>query len=164
MKQATSQCSRRLTIQPPSGGCVLKPVTARWFDSWLSQPPSGGCVLKPQITVADVFEAQPAAFRRLCVETVRVRTSVYASKPAAFRRLCVETRSTVSTRTQATAPAAFRRLCVETTSYLEYSTNGHPAAFRRLCVETVILAVTPKGLRAQPPSGGCVLKQVCTIW
>ena len=35
----------------------------------MTQPPSGGCVLKPQITVTDVFEYQPAAFRRLCVET-----------------------------------------------------------------------------------------------
>ena len=33
------------------------------------QPPSGGCVLKPLGAVVAVVEAEPAAFGRLCVET-----------------------------------------------------------------------------------------------
>ena len=33
----------------------------------------------------------PAAFRRLCVETVSPKLTISASSPAAFRRLCVET-------------------------------------------------------------------------
>ena len=33
-------------VQPPSGGCVLKP-SAAYRKTWLYfQPPSGGCVLK----------------------------------------------------------------------------------------------------------------------
>ena len=34
--------------QPPSGGCVLKPIDGTEID-WdnITQPPSGGCVLKP---------------------------------------------------------------------------------------------------------------------
>ncbi|RKW30661.1 MAG: hypothetical protein D8B47_00585 [Kingella sp. (in: b-proteobacteria)] len=35
--------------------------------------------------------AQPAAFRRLCVETVRFLCERRKRQPAAFRRLCVET-------------------------------------------------------------------------
>ena len=55
----------------------------------------------------------PAAFRRLCVETlVRERIS-FTGIPAAFRRLCVETRNGYKT-TDGHDPAAFRRLCVET--------------------------------------------------
>ncbi len=33
-------------IQPPSGGCVLKPAHIRQGFIVVSQPPSGGCVLK----------------------------------------------------------------------------------------------------------------------
>ena len=34
------------------------------------QPPSGGCVLKPPSAVDDLAVALAAAFGRLCVETV----------------------------------------------------------------------------------------------
>ncbi len=57
-------------------------------------------------------------------------------------------------------PAAFRRLCVETATSLYPVTGSHPAAFRRLCVETTHKTkVETKSEPAQPPSGGCVLKQ-----
>ena len=39
----------------------------------LIQPPLGGCVLKPKPTAANRPERYPAAFRRLCVETVTSR-------------------------------------------------------------------------------------------
>ena len=35
--------------------------------------------------------AVPAAFRRLCVETLSIWRNVQTVVPAAFRRLCVET-------------------------------------------------------------------------
>ena len=55
------------------------------------QPPSGGCVLKlVGQYLADRFD-KPAAFRRLCVETMTGRLGFHHKKPAAFRRLCVET-------------------------------------------------------------------------
>ena len=79
-------------------------------------------------------------------------------EPAAFRRLCVETASSAYSSTSG-APAAFRRLCVETDVFKDLGgswifqppsggcvlkQNGNsfqqiadkPAAFRRLCVET----------------------------
>ena len=56
-------------------------------------------------------------------------------------------------------PAAFRRLCVET---LKKTTNPHRQAAQPPsggCVlkQNVIVDIQP--VRAQPPSGGCVLKQ-----
>ena len=59
-----------------------------------NQPPSGGCVLKH--FGKDVVDAwyEPAAFRRLCVETNLTRADADVYIPAAFRRLCVETNST----------------------------------------------------------------------
>ena len=57
---------------------------------------------------------QPAAFRRLCVETLSLSGIHPKRLPAAFRRLCVETLMQFF-NWKAKAPAAFRRLCVETT-------------------------------------------------
>ena len=79
------------SIQPPSGGCVLKHHQALWHEeirrpaafrrlcvetSLLTcfccsscQPPSGGCVLKHYRAWHERQSKQPAAFRRLCVET-----------------------------------------------------------------------------------------------
>ena len=56
-------------------------------------------------------------------------------------------------------PAAFRRLCVETWPFLMRVSLASPAAFGRLCVETISISAS-KGKGIQPPSGGCVLKQV----
>ena len=56
-------------------------------------------------------------------------------------------------------PAAFGRLCVETSSKVAAKIEATPAAFGRLCVETIQFDQHRFSL-AQPPSGGCVLKQV----
>ena len=61
----------------------------------------------------------PAAFRRLCVETGKVIAERWLGMPAAFRRLCVETARPRQSRSLR-LPAAFRRLCVET------HPNGEP--------------------------------------
>ena len=55
-------------------------------------------------------------------------------------------------------PAAFRRLCVETQTPAKVEVKKKPAAFRRLCVETTLYS-QPDEDAAQPPLGGCVLKQ-----
>ena len=47
----------------------------------ITQPPSGGCVLKQVFDIEDVLPKNPAAFRRLCVET-RARLSKSANTPA----------------------------------------------------------------------------------
>ena len=57
------------------------------------------------------------------------------------------------------AAAAFGRLCVETTGKECKEQKPDAAAFGRLCVETRIFDLTSDDLEAQPPSGGCVLKQ-----
>ena len=57
----------------------------------------------------------PAAFRRLCVETLNFKKRTKNEDPAAFRRLCVETQPPVQ-QWLICPPAAFRRLCVETKS------------------------------------------------
>ena len=100
-----------------------------------NQPPSGGCVLKRSLTVDMSGLCQPAAFGRLCVETVMRRCEFKGVTPAAFGRLCVETRVAAGVRYAFTQPpsggcvlkpfggaACFFRLS--------------PAAFGRLCVET----------------------------
>ena len=56
---------------------------------------------------------EPAAFGRLCVETLQSAENLSKGLPAAFGRLCVETMSNHICR-QAAVPAAFGRLCVET--------------------------------------------------
>ena len=56
--------------QPPSGGCVLKLQLLTRVQAAAAQPPSGGCVLKQRAKAGGVAEAIPAAFRRLCVETM----------------------------------------------------------------------------------------------
>ena len=56
-------------------------------------------------------------------------------------------------------PAAFGRLCVETAVFKAELSGRTPAAFGRLCVETASVTILTPNLRAQPPSGGCVLKQ-----
>ena len=55
------------------------------------QPPSGGCVLKPQVAGLSLEKQQAAAFGRLCVETSKERALFASELAAAFGRLCVET-------------------------------------------------------------------------
>ena len=48
-------------------------------------------MLKPVLLLRYVGFSCPAAFRRLCVETLDLVSNGIAIDPAAFRRLCVET-------------------------------------------------------------------------
>ena len=100
--------------QPPSGGCVLKHASASGYGVWLRQPPSGGCVLK-QIPVFAVFvRADPAAFGRLCVETIiqpQTNKSTINQPPSGG---CVLKRFEPCVGRSFCQPAAFGRLCVET--------------------------------------------------
>ena len=59
-----------LFYQPPSGGCVLKQKMLCTVAFILAQPPSGGCVLKQLHVFVLPFGRSPAAFGRLCVETL----------------------------------------------------------------------------------------------
>ena len=47
-------------LQPPSGGCVLKPLRYERRSYVYLQPPSGGCVLKQYKIVGNTgFKMQP---------------------------------------------------------------------------------------------------------
>ena len=93
-------------------------------------------MLKPYVRYSSFVIGIPAAFGRLCVETLStffaksdtatqppsggcvlkpfVQTAYLSDiDPAAFGRLCVET-SHKNRQTRCKAPAAFGRLCVET--------------------------------------------------
>ena len=37
-------------VQPPSGGCVLKQYHLNYHEKLIGQPPSGGCVLKQDLS------------------------------------------------------------------------------------------------------------------
>ena len=65
-----TKVSALICTQPPSGGCVLKPCAAACRVRLKPQPPSGGCVLKLRSVVWLGFRIGPAAFGRLCVETL----------------------------------------------------------------------------------------------
>ena len=92
---------------------MLKPLIFLGSFQAPHQPPSGGCVLKQHRKANAVLIIQPAAFGRLCVETISGKPAESREDPAAFGRLCVET-TTAAAATADTTPAAFGRLCVET--------------------------------------------------
>ena len=49
---------------------MLKPPTSNLSNWTNSQPPSGGCVLKQALMAHPLGAVVPAAFGRLCVETI----------------------------------------------------------------------------------------------
>ena len=99
---------------------------------------------------------EPAAFRRLCVETF-VSHDFYSSSTQPPSGGCVLKRDRFTRGMSHLKPAAFRRLCVETVHRCNQHSGRDPAAFRRLCVETQ-KAWNKRQCLSQPPSGGCVLK------
>ena len=122
------------------------------------QPPSRGCVLKPLINVKNLIDYPAAAFARLCVETVTGSDQSGSHAAAAFARLCVETAISPLVRQIVVKQppsrgcvlkhhctrggfglvkaAAFARLCVETLLIRLIRRFINAAAFARLCVET----------------------------
>ena len=71
--------------QPPSGGCVLKLFFGRVLQICSIQPPSGGCVLKQSQNGMGERHRKPAAFGRLCVETMPFRAFLNTSIPSRLR-------------------------------------------------------------------------------
>ena len=136
---------------------MLKHLAHRAVELGKNQPPSGGCVLKLQGGSINFCYGVPAAFGRLCVETMNfneqdgftvqppsggcvlkqqgINPAKDRAEPAAFGRLCVETINHKVTDFLQN-PAAFGRLCVETGNGAAYVADNKPAAFGRLCVET----------------------------
>ena len=100
----------------------------------------------------------PAAFGRLCVETTVAEDAPNpdVQPPSGGCVLKQINHPAFNRRHQ---PAAFGRLCVETRPPYRYFSRQYPAAFGRLCVETEYEQSLLRHIAAQPPSGGCVLKQ-----
>ena len=69
LKPRFQSCPNLPPRQPPLGGCVLKLSRRGAHNRACGQPPLGGCVLKLLGADRTAAEAEPAAFRRLCVET-----------------------------------------------------------------------------------------------
>ena len=124
---------------------MLKHVKFGSFAVEGIQPPSGGCVLKHGSLMFLHTNHRPAAFGRLCVETLLSAGGSVLNRPAAFGRLCVET-SMQHSLSRENQPAAFGRLCVETSIALRAFSKRVPAAFGRLCVETLTITYALFGL------------------
>ena len=79
------------------------------------QPPSGGCVLKRIRPKKGLEMMDPAAFRRLCVETfVQIPLPYAGDQPPSGG--CVLKHPQIMHGIIRQEPAAFRRLCVETSA------------------------------------------------
>ena len=153
-----------LSLQPPSGGCVLKHFwrvtlnqftypatfgrlcveTVRNMKSKLdlqTQPPSGGCVLKPAIFDWSYHSvSQPPSGG--CV-LKRCKTSGFC---------CVVIQ-----------PPSGGCVLKHIPEYL-IEKDCQPATFGRLCVETQELINKMASGERQPPSGGCVLKHAWSVF
>ena len=79
----------------------------------LMQPPSGGCVLKPSNEVARIDCNWAATFGWLCVETAYLKWEDKCISAATFGWLCVETNKKTKSNEREVA-ATFGWLCVET--------------------------------------------------
>ena len=122
--------------QPPSGGCVLKPMLCRYLTGFRHQPPSGGCVLKQTNAERAHCRGKPAAFRRLCVETLDNCRAfpVEAYQPPSGGCVLKQPHNRASPQLPRQPPSGG---CVlKHKKNLKKKSGLAPAAFRRLCVET----------------------------
>ena len=161
MKQAAQLNIGNSAPQPPSGGCVLKPLPTVRCGNARCQPPSGGCVLKrwlPRKTHPKTV--RPAAFGRLCVETISnnpTRYGIVNQPPSGGCVLKQQKRKRVVSHYYQPPSGG----CVlKHDKGCEQGDKSSPAAFGRLCVETGIPSTYKGRFCNQPPSGGCVLKPI----
>ena len=115
-------------------------------------------MLKLLIYSSNGWALPPAAFRRLCVETVLVRVFDTLIDPAAFRRLCVETPCRcpcLPVVFQPPSGGCVLKLPIQ--QKLEMLLGQPPSGG---CVLKLITVKFTLMIGCQPPSGGCVLKQI----
>ena len=60
LKLTVSGNNQTKSVQPPSGGCVLKHLTTPRIAKNATQPPSGGCVLK-RVRLSYIGHAEDAS-------------------------------------------------------------------------------------------------------
>ena len=91
LKPITNPKQKYKTDQPPLGGCVLKQAVVTYAYFLPSQPPLGGCVLKRFSTVSVVFVHIQPPLGGCVLKRAFLKSARLCPMPAAFRRLCVET-------------------------------------------------------------------------
>ena len=153
----TTMICRCLCTQPPSGGCVLKPAYYTASAPDRRQPPSGGCVLKPMLCrYLTGFRHQPPSGGCVLKQTNAERAHC-RGKPAAFRRLCVETLDNCRAfPVEAYQPPSGG--CVLKLLAVNHNTIGVSQPPSGGCVLKQPHNRASPQLPRQPPSGGCVLK------
>ena len=142
--------------QPPLGGCVLKQAPRINGGQLDIQPPLGGCVLKLFTRIGTRLMREPAAFRRLCVETNHFFISSGARLPAAFRRLCVETPICRKRRKAMSQPPLGGCVLKPLWARCRCWQKIQPPLGG--CVLKPLPPPLPLPTQPQPPLGGCVLK------
>ena len=85
LKHQAHKVDKNFRLQPPSGGCVLKLKTRLALVLKPAQPPSGGCVLKQGQAGTLLTCSCPAAFGRLCVETLIIIIILKGQNPSRLR-------------------------------------------------------------------------------
>ena len=138
---------------------MLKLLRPHFKPGNVGQPPSGGCVLKQRAQFGFSGINQPAAFRRLCVETFGSVTSSAKVRVQPPSGGCVLKRLTKNMPVRLQVPAAFRRLCVETQILLYYWIFLYSQPPSGGCVLKHKPSHDARWRISQPPSGGCVLKR-----
>ena len=114
--------------------------------------------MKPMFAVPGALSVRPAAFGRLCVETMRFYSYVAGYGPAAFGRLCVETGSLKShPDTRFDQPPSGGCVLKHRHSGVDIILITQPPSGG--CVLKLVIVESMIRRRNQPPSGGCVLKQ-----
>ena len=122
--------------QPPSGGCVLKPVSIYGGIAEVIQPPSGGCVLKPKVrTATAVNPCQPPSGG--CVLKPKVSFFLESEVPqppsggCVLKLVCLGSLLVVGQTQPPSGGCVLKRRN-------DYGCLWQPcpAAFGRLCVET----------------------------
>ena len=129
LKQVQFHSTGQTAIQPPSGGCVLKPDRTRKTAAHQPQPPSGGCVLKrAKATVNLIWKHQPPSggcVLKLCPIAAGFRLDCQPPSGGCVLKLrlgCL--------KLMVVLPAAFGRLCVETLGVINLSFFGKSSRLR----------------------------------
>ena len=132
-------------LQPPSGGCVLKPHIYCFIILIKLQPPSGGCVLKRMLSIADLllFIQPPSGG---CVLKLHLHHLPYRyTYSAAFGRLRVETCQSSGRKSLRVQPPSGGCVLKQPYCCLK-SLSCLSAAFGRLRVETTLASLTSSQL------------------
>ena len=118
-------------------------------------------MLKRPFTAGGCAPRKPAAFGRLCVETLHVqrRCRLQFQPPSGG---CVLKHIHIRAAERHFDPAAFGRLCVETLAVLAYTAMRKSQPPSGGCVLKPAIVYQQTGGQTQPPSGGCVLKPIRT--